>query len=245
MSKVAVICGGAGGIGLALAHQLLDSGFAVAIIDRSQVALDSAAAQLPSGVLTMTADVTSDADVQLALDRVVEQFGSVSAWVNAAGYYPRSITRDVLNFDRESWRLSMSVNLDAAVSCSLVAARHMADNGGGSIVNVSSGAGVRPRFPFEYSVAKAALIHATKCMALSLASRNVRVNAVAPGPTATSMISHILADQDAAADTARFVPLGRIADPGEIAGIIAFLCSAEAAYVTGSIYSADGGTSLT
>lgn len=239
---LAIVTGAAGGIGSAVVRRLVARGVAVAAVDAPGAVFPADIAEADS-VQRYGCDLADHAARAAVFEEILAGDRVLSALVNCAGYFPRDPGSDVTELDWESWRRAMDVNLDASVHTSLLAASRMKSTGG-AIVNVASGAGIRPRLPMDYSVSKAAIIQASQSMALSLASYGIRVNVVAPGPTATRMIAHVTDDAELSARMAQMVPLGRYADPDEIASVIDFLASDDATFVTGSVYSADGGSTL-
>ena len=245
--KVCVVTGASRGIGLETARRLCDEGARVLFVAREAEALEQAAETC--GGEFLAADVT-DAD---AAERIIatcaEQMGGVDVLVNNAGT-TRVVALDDLveaDFD-EQYRL----NVLAPFHLMQCAAPRMAARGGGRIVNVSSSSGKRPgQRNVAYAVTKAAQLSLSRAFADRWASENVLVNAVTPGPVASELwtapggLGEQIAGKgkaaEAIAEGAEKIPLGRFAEPGEIADVIAFLCSERASTVTGAAWSADGG----
>jgi NAD(P)-dependent dehydrogenase (short-subunit alcohol dehydrogenase family) len=246
--KVALVTGGARGIGLATARALAADGWRVALADRDAAALPAAAAEVGADTLTVPLDVADVPAVRAALAQLVRDAGRLDCLVNNAGIFKNE---PLLEVEEETYDRLMSVNLRGAFFVLQAAARAMREAGnGGVIVNVSSSAGRSGR-PTQavYGMTKAALIHLTKSAAMALAP-DIRVLAVCPTAVETEMWSQVLAerravggDADISALFAR-IPLGRACTADEIAGVIAFLASGKAAYMTGSAIDVSGGMEM-
>jgi 3-oxoacyl-[acyl-carrier protein] reductase len=239
--RVCLVTGSTGGIGLATARLLIDEGARVITCGRSG----------PPGVgeaLHIQADLSAPGEAE----RVVAEAGELDVLVNNVGY---SEQRDFLSLADEAWDEAWQLNVMSYLRAIRAAVPGMRERGGGVIVNVSSTAGKRPSTGMpEYSVTKAAVLSLSRLVADLYADDGIRCNAIAPGPTATEawLGEGGLADQQAAKSgktreevldaVGKGRPLGRLAEPEEIAAVIAFLCSDRASYVTGAAWSADGGT---
>ena len=245
--KVCVVTGASRGIGLEVARRLCEEGAKVLFVARDAEALERAADAC--GAEYLACDVTDpDADRRI-IATCAEQMGGIDVLVNNAGT-SRSVALDDLTDEdfTEQWQLHVM----APFRLMQEAAPRMASRGGGRIVNVSSSSGKRPgQRNVAYSVTKAAELSLSRAFADRWAAENVLVNAVTPGPVATELwtgeggLGEQIAGpgraQDAIADAAAKIPLGRFAEPREIADVIVFLCSARASTVTGAAWSADGG----
>jgi 3-oxoacyl-[acyl-carrier protein] reductase len=248
--KACIVTGATRGIGLATARLLCDEGARVLLVARDAEAL--ARAGEACGAAFLVADVTKPADGERVVGACVERFGAVDVLVNNAG---TSFVRSLDELGDDDWQGQWELNVMGPMRLMRAAAPLMARAGGGRIVNVCSSSGKRPSLTnAAYSVTKAAQLSLSRHFADRWVGDGVLVNAVAPGPVTSPlwMDPGGLADQAArsrgvsrdealAAQQAK-VPLGRFAEPEEIASVIVFLCSARASTVAGAAWSADGGT---
>lgn len=251
VGKVAVITGAAGGIGGACALRFAQEGANIACLDIATDANERMAAQardLGIDAVAIACDVADVAAVEAAFSAVAERWGGVDIVVAAAGVYTGSSLEDVPDAE---WLGTLATNLTGAFYTNRAAAPYLRKRGAGSIVNISSMAG-KTSWPgsAEYSASKSGLIGLTRSVAMELAPHGVTVNAVCPGNTLTGMVRHVAAivggrdgmdaDEWLALRT-RDCPLGRIAQPWEIAGVVAFLASEDSRYLTGQALEVDGG----
>jgi NAD(P)-dependent dehydrogenase (short-subunit alcohol dehydrogenase family) len=242
-NRVAIVTGGAKGIGLATAECLLRQGAEVMLVDWSADAASAAAKSLQGGVDSVVADISKAADAEKAVKATVDRFGGVDILVNNAGIQTFG---DPVTTTEEVWDKTMNVNLKGHWLMSKYAIPEMLKRGKGAIVNVSSVQGLASqRNVVAYSTSKHAMIGLTRSMAVDMASRGVRVNCVCPGTVNTPMIQSIIQlDSDPERLTSilnKMHPLGRMAQPSEIGEAIAFLASDRASFMTGSIVVVDGG----
>jgi NAD(P)-dependent dehydrogenase (short-subunit alcohol dehydrogenase family) len=236
--KVCVVTGSTGGIGRATAEQLRDEGATVVTSGRSAAGI---------GDLHVCADLAQAGEPERLIDATLERFGRLDCLVNNVGWAEIHTWDDL---DDELWERSWQMNVMSAVRAIRAALPPMRERGGGAIVNVASSAGKRPSGTLpEYSVSKAAMLSLSRLVADLYAKDGIRCNAVAPGPTATEawLGEGGLAEQqgnreEVLAKVGAARPLGRLAQPREIAAAIVFLLSERASYVTGAAWSVDGGT---
>ena len=239
-SPVAVVTGGARGIGLAIAQWFLNKNYRVAILDVDKKTLLQTAQNYPDSklFLALHTDVSQPQQVNQAVDTIEKYFGRIDAWVNNAGV---AVFKPILQTTFEEWRYVLSTNLEGAFLCTQACAPVMLKTGGGSIVNIASISGLRAStLRVAYGTSKAALIHLTKQQAVELGNVGIRVNVVAPGPVDTEMakLVHSVAIRSDYYDT---IPLNRYGTTEEIAQAVGFLCSTDASFINGQVLAVDGG----
>ena len=239
-SPVAVVTGGARGIGLAIGQWFVAHGYRVALLDVDNATLTPAAVELGDNktVLAVHCDVSSPESVKAAMDQVEAKFGRIDALVNNAGV---AVFKPIGETSFEEWRKVLGTNLDGAFLCTQACVPAMLRAGGGSIVNIASISGLRAStLRVAYGTSKAALIHLTKQQAVELGTVGIRVNVVAPGPVDTEMakLVHSVAIRS---DYHDVIPMGRYGTTEEIASAVGFLCSPAASFVNGQMLAVDGG----
>jgi 3-oxoacyl-[acyl-carrier protein] reductase len=233
--KTALVTGGSRGIGRAIATELARAGAAVVVGYRTgKDEAEALASEL--GARAVQADVSSPEDAA----RLVEEAGSLDILVNNAG-----LTRDgvLARMPDDDWRVVLETNLSSVFYTCRAACRPMMKKRGGSIVNLSSIVGVHGNWgQTNYAASKAGIIGFTKSLARELGSRNVRANVVAPGYVKTRLTEVL--PEEATQAMLQNTPLGRLGEPEDVAGAVRFLCSDEAAFITGEVLLVDGGLGM-
>jgi 3-oxoacyl-[acyl-carrier protein] reductase len=237
--KVALVTGGSRGIGAAISRELAKAGAKVALNYRAgQEAADEVAGEI--GGLAVRADVSKPEEVQALIERVEGGLGDIDALVNNAG-----VTRDTLiaRMTDDDWQTVIDTNLRGPFNTSRAVSRKMLRRRAGSIVNLSSVVGVHGNpGQANYAASKAGIIGLTKALARELGSRGVRVNAIAPGYISTEL-TDVLNDEQRGL-ILQNTPLGRLGEPEDVARAVRFLCSDEAAFITGEVLLVDGGLGM-
>jgi NAD(P)-dependent dehydrogenase (short-subunit alcohol dehydrogenase family) len=242
-SKVALVSGASRGIGAATAKILAEFGAHVILTSRKAENLEEVQAQIKNAGNQGSAMVCHNGDlaqIESLFEKIRESHGRLDILVNNAATNP--FYGSVLEADEQAWNKTLEVNLKGPFFMSQSAAVLMRKNGGGSIVNVSS---INGRIPMVkqsiYSITKAALISMTQAFAKELGSDNIRVNALLPGLTDTKFASAMTKNDELMQQVLRQIPLGRIAQPSDMSGMVLFLVSNAASYITGSTFTVDGG----
>lgn len=236
--RVCIVTGGSQGIGEACARRFSREGAKVVIADIDDARGQALAAELKA--LYVHCDVGDKAQVDGLMDQAVRCHGRIDVLVSNAGIFKAADFLDVTEADFDA---VLRVNLKGAFLCGQAAARHMVQSGGGSIVNMSSVNGFLaiPNIA-SYNVSKGGINQLTRVMALALADKNVRVNAVAPGTIATELAAKaVLTSEEAQRKIMSRTPMKRLGEPMEIADAVAYLASEAASYITGEILVIDGG----
>ena len=243
-AKVAVVTGGARGIGLAIARWFLHSAYRVALWDIDAVTLDRTVADLddPERVIGIHCDVSKPQDVATAVSQTWDRYGRVDALVNNAGV---AVFKPITETTFEDWSFVLGTNLTGPFLCTQACVPLMRRSGGGAIVNIASISGLRAStLRVAYGTSKAAVIQLTKQQAVELGTVGIRVNCVAPGPVDTEMakLVHSVAIR---ADYHDVIPLNRYGTADEIANAVGYLCSDSASYINGQVLAVDGGFDAT
>lgn len=235
--KVAVITGGASGIGLATAKKLLSEGANVVLVDWNED-VSRIAENLNERALGIRCDVSSDTDVKKCVEDIIKKYGHINYLVANAGIGGGPNKAHEVSIDE--WNKVIGVNQTGIFLMNKYVIKNMLENGGGAIVNTSSMYGlVGTNMSFAYSASKGAINQITRSLALSYARDNIRVNAIAPGYVDTPILAMVPDDSKAA--MANQLPIGRLGKDTEIADLICFLLSDEASFITGAIVPIDGG----
>lgn len=242
--KIAIVNGGAGGIGAALAMGLGKQGATVVVASRNQAAIEAAAekiaAESGSEAIGIPVDVTDEASMQALADKVKERYGRIDILINAMGI---NIKHDAFDYDMADWDKLFNINVKGTMIACKVVGRIMRNQGGGAIVNLSSVRGIRGYTGGNtgYCATKGSVELITKALALEWAPHNIRVNALGPALVITPGTKHIAENPELAKKYASIVPLGRIGMPEDMVGAVNFLASDASSFVTGQTIYVDGG----
>jgi NAD(P)-dependent dehydrogenase (short-subunit alcohol dehydrogenase family) len=239
--KVAVISGAGSGIGLATARRFAAEGARVVVVDLNPDS-GAAAAEEVSGVF-IRADVTVEAEVRGLFDVVAQEHGSVDIAFNNAGISPPD-DDSILDTGLEAWERVQRVNLTSVYLCCKYAIPHMLAQGSGSIINTASFVALMgaATSQISYTASKGGVLAMTRELGVQFAREGVRVNALCPGPVNTPLLKELFAsDPERAARRLVHVPMGRFAEPEEIAAAVTFLASDDASFITASTFIVDGG----
>jgi 3-oxoacyl-[acyl-carrier protein] reductase len=251
--RVAVVTGASKGIGRAIALELAGTGADLVICARGAAGLELVATEIRAcgrAVEVVSADVATPAGAALVLERARSRFGRIDVLVNNAG---KGAPKRMLELTEDDWHASFELNFMSAVRCSLDCVPLMLQQGGGRIINISSRVGRQPDPYFApYAAAKAALINFTKNLANAFSKDGILCNCIVPGLIRTEAVEE--AAQESARATGKSVeevfaatlakrpiPAGRLGEPADIAGLVVFLASARASWITGSTFTVDGG----
>lgn len=241
--RVAVVTGGGSGIGLASARRLSADGASVVVADIDAVAGKAAADEV--GGLFLPADVTDEADVENLFAATHERYGAVDVAFNNAGISPPE-DGSILVTGLDTWRRVQEVNLTSVYLCCKAAIPYMRRQGKGSIINTASFVAVlgAATSQISYTASKGGVVAMSRELGVQFAREGIRVNALCPGPVNTPLLRDLFAaDPEQARRRLIHVPMGRFAEPAEIAAAVAFLASDDASFITASTFLVDGGIS--
>lgn len=236
-ARVAVVTGGAGGLGLPISARLAAKGHRVALWDINRERVEEAAAKLP-GAKGYVVDVTDPEAIDATMAKVVAEMGPLGILVTGAGHNGPLESFD--KYPRDGWRFVMSLNLDAVFHCCQAAVREMLKTGYGRIVNIASIAGKEGNpNAVAYSASKAGVIGLTKSIGKELATTEIRVNCVTPAAIETEMINQLTPEFKAYVTSK--IPVGRLGQADEVAALVSWLASEECSFSTGAVFDVSGG----
>lgn len=238
-NKVALVTGAGQGMGRAIAQRFAAEGATVVAMDLNLDAAQQTLAGLSGRHLALALNVADAGAVNAAVEQVLQQLGRVDVLVNNAGTGGMDSFTEMSD---EAWARVIGVNLNGAFFCARAAVRAMLKTGGGAVINVSSTSAVSGDGPAHYVSSKAAMLGLTRVMAKELAKSGVRVNTLMPGPTNTPMMQGI--PKEWADAIIAGVPLGRMAEPEDIAKVAVFLASDDSGFVTGQTLAVNGGSAF-
>jgi NAD(P)-dependent dehydrogenase (short-subunit alcohol dehydrogenase family) len=241
--KVAVITGGASGIGLATARRFAAEGAKVVIGDMDPVTGEKAAAEVDGAFIQV--NVADEAQVNHLFDETVKLFGSVDIAFNNAGISPPD-DDSIETTELPAWQKVQDVNLKSVYLCCRAALRHMTKQQSGSIINTASFVAVlgSATSQISYTASKGGVLAMSRELGVQFARQGIRVNALCPGPVNTPLLQELFAkDPERAARRLVHIPIGRFANPEELAASVAFLASDDSSFITGSTFLVDGGIS--
>ena len=245
--KVAIITGAGGVIGSAMAVAFARNGARVVLSDIALPAVEALCEEIRASggeCIAVKADVTDKVQTAALADTAIKQYGGIDVLINNAGVVPGADERKPFwEYSDDLWEKIISIDLSGAYYCSKPVAKYMVEHGGGCIINIASVTGIVPlRLQCAYVAAKAGLITLTKAMALELAEKGVRVNAICPGSVMTDQLREVFfSDKQRSDDLLSHIPQGRTGEPEEQAAMACFLASDDASYITGSTNIVDGG----
>lgn len=248
-NKVVVVTGAAGGIGTAICRRFVDAGARVVAVDKDEDALQrlaEALRPLNAQLALLPLDITNHERVVRRIGSIAESLGGIDALVNNAGW---DLPVQFLESSPEFWNKVIAINLVGPLNLHHAVLPHMISRGGGMVVNIASDAGrVGSSGEAVYSACKGGIIAFTKTIARECANHNIRVNTVCPGPTDTALLQSFGGDGEYGKKLyeglKRAIPLKRLGKPEDVAGIVVFLSSPEAGFITGQTISVSGGLTM-
>lgn len=244
--KSAVITGGASGFGAEIARQFVAEGARVVILDLDGTGADRVARECGSAAVGVCGDVTKRSDIEAAVRTAIERHGTLDIVVNNAGWTHRN--KPILDVTEEEFDRLFAINIKSIFLMTQAAVPAMTAQGGGSIINIGSTAGIRPRPGLTwYNASKGAVNLGSRSMAVELAPAKIRVNCVAPVMGETGLLEAFMGLPDTPENRAKFiatVPLGRLARPADVASACVYLACDEAQFLTGVVLPVDGGRTI-
>ncbi|WP_433601863.1 3-oxoacyl-ACP reductase [Nocardia sp. CA-135953] len=241
--RVAVVTGGGSGIGLATVRRFAAEGAKVVVADIDAAAGEAAAGEV--GGVFVKVDVTDEAQVEAMFQTAVDTYGGLDIAFNNAGISPPE-DDSILTTGIDAWRRVQEVNLTSVYLCSKYAINHMLDRGKGSVINTASFVAVMgaATSQISYTASKGGVLAMSRELGVQFARNGIRVNALCPGPVNTPLLQELFAkDPERAARRLVHIPVGRFAEPEEIAAAVAFLASDDSSFITASQFLVDGGIS--
>ena len=241
--KVAIVTGGASGIGRSTVLRFVQEGAKVVVADRNRTggeATRGLAQEFSPHVIFAPVDLSKADQVKGMVERTVDHFGRLDVLVNAGAIFIN--TPPLAELDERDWHLMMATNLNGTFFCSKYAIPAMLSSGGGSIINIASTAGLMAGPSLAYNVSKAGVVHLTTSAAKQYTSKGIRINAIAPGAVDTPQMRGGTGGIEAFQRMVARHPMGHAAQPEEIANVILFLASDEASFISGDTFVVDGGS---
>ena len=241
--RVIFVTGAGGGIGRAIARRLASDGAKVAVTDLNGATAESTASEIGERALALALDVTDSEAIRSTVDEVTARLGAIDVLVNNAGW---DKIASFVKTDESTWDKVLSINLKGPIACTRAVLDGMIERRSGKIISISSDAG-RTGSSGEavYSAAKAGIIGFSKTLARELARYQINVNVVCPGPTDTPLLQGIADENPKIVDALkRAIPFGRLGEPEDISGAVAFLASDDADFITGQTLSVSGGLTM-
>ena len=240
-NKVAIITGAASGIGLATAHRFAGEGAKVVVADLAETEGTALANEL--GGTYVNVNVADEASVQAMYAKVISVYGGIDVLFNNAGISPAD-DDSILTTGLDAWRRVQDVNLTSVYLCCKYGIPHLLERGGGSIINTASFVAVlgSATSQVSYTASKGGVLAMSRELGVQFARQGIRVNALCPGPVNTPLLRELFAkDPERAARRLVHVPMGRFAEPDEIAKAVVFLASDDSSFITASTFLVDGG----
>ncbi|GAA6525853.1 3-oxoacyl-ACP reductase family protein [Intrasporangium sp. DVR] len=241
--KIAIVTGAARGLGRGIAERLAAEGAVVVVTDVNAEGAQQAATELGGSAVGLGCDVSDQASVEAMVADVRDRFGRIDVLVNNAGWDKAA---PFLDLEQDLWPKIIGINLYGVLNTSKAVLPVMAEQGSGSVINISSDAGrVGSSGEAVYSAAKGGVIAFTKSIARELARKQVRVNVVCPGPSDTQLFAEFAGDNQGLRDAlTKAIPLRRLGQPDDVAGAVAYFASDDSVYVTGQTLSVSGGLTM-